>query len=92
MPDYSHSAADLVPEHLQPGLARYILHGVLPGSFLKAVLSNNLLNAAVRADETSLAALPDIARFLLNSAPPACYGTGDKMQFWARGRGFKGWT
>ncbi|MDP9037819.1 MAG: hypothetical protein M3O02_00930 [Acidobacteriota bacterium] len=29
-----------IPDHLQQGLVRYLDHGVLPGSFLTACLSN----------------------------------------------------
>ena len=74
--------ANAVPEHLREGLALYMARGVLPGSFLRAVLANDLCHAAVKADPESLAALPKLARFLMNCAPPASYGTSHAVTTW----------
>lgn len=60
-----------VPFHLHEGLVRWVENGIPPGSFLRAVISNDLLGAIFRADETSLSALYDICAFLNSEAAPA---------------------
>lgn len=30
-PDFRKDLADKVPEHLREGLARYVIHGIIPG-------------------------------------------------------------
>ena len=39
-----------VPEHTQGALTRYFLYAFEPGSFLQAVLSNDLYSRVARAD------------------------------------------
>ena len=71
--------SDHLPATLQQGLLRYLENGISPGHFLTAVLTNNLFDAIGRADELSLAALPDICKFLYNYAPSGCWGSKEKM-------------
>tara|TARA_R110000751_G_scaffold24314_3_gene67130 strand:- start:458 stop:772 length:315 start_codon:yes stop_codon:yes gene_type:complete len=72
----------LLPEHLRDGLARYLDRGLNPGSFLTAVLQNNLEMAIGHADEDSLAALPEIVRFFYNELPGNCWGSPREMTQW----------
>lgn len=74
---------DLLPEHLRGGVQRYIEHGVIPGSFLVAVICNALREAVGYADDESLAALSNIVRWFTWNAPSECWGSGDKMAKWA---------
>lgn len=67
--DYSN-----IPEHLVEGLDRWLRHGIAPGGFLRAVLSNNLIDSVVRADLSSREALPRLVQFLLEQAPAGSYG------------------
>ena len=60
---------EIIPETTQAGIMRYVEHGVKPGSFLTAVLSNDLYNATGRADQQNLAALPTIVRWFANHCP-----------------------
>ena len=71
-----------LPQHLQGGVKRYIEQGIPPGDFLTAVITNNLLLAISHADDTSLAALPEIVRFFYNESPGGCWGTPEKMKLW----------
>lgn len=71
-----------VPVHLQPGLARFFVGGILPGSFLSAVLQNNLRMAVLTADQESQAGLRSIVRFLTNSVPIVSWGSGEKVAAW----------
>lgn len=51
----------LAPEDMLASLARYDIQGIQPGSFLSAVLLNDLQDAVLRADARSMLALPHIA-------------------------------
>ncbi len=74
--------ARMVPAHLADGLARFVVLGIKPGHFLSAVLANDLAGAFGRGDETALAALRNIMRYLENDAPAACWGTKAKVRAW----------
>ncbi len=80
--DYS-----VLPEHLQNGLREYIERGRIPGDFLSAVISNNLMGAFGVADDESKAALEDIIKFMWNAAPSACWGSKEFMKTWSRHQG-----
>lgn len=71
-----------LPEHLREGARRYVEHGVSPGSFLSSVFENDFARAAIRADDRCALALPDIARWLINEAPDACWGSRAKVLDW----------
>lgn len=90
MPDFRRSLAGKVPEHLREGLARYILRGIPPGSFLRAVLCNDLYGAIRHGDDDSIAGLLDIIMFLSNDCPTGCFGHPEKFSDWCRQGGFVG--
>jgi hypothetical protein len=71
-----------VPEHLRGGLMRYVENGIPPGSFLTAVVSNDLFEAMGRADEISRLNLLQVIRWLYNNAPRACYGSAGQVRAW----------
>ena len=81
-PDFRKDLADKVPEHLRDGLARYVIHGIVPGSFLCAVLGNDLHGAIRYGDDDSLAGIKSIITFLWNSTPAACFGTAARVDEW----------
>jgi hypothetical protein len=58
-----------IPENIQGSISRYVEHHVKPGSFLTAVLCNDLYNATGRADENSLKALHLIVMWFANNRP-----------------------
>lgn len=62
-----------VPGHLWSGLIRWVEDGTRPGSFLCAVISNDLYQASIRADDRSLPALPGLARFLSEHGPEGAF-------------------
>lgn len=72
-----------VPAYMQQGLLDWINSGILPGSFLTAVLENNLMEAVGRADSTNSMRLKDYAQFLYNGAPADCHGSKEKVAAWA---------
>lgn len=71
-----------VPDHIHEGLIAYIVEGRVPGSFLAAVLSNDLKNAVAFADDENRCALPQIIRWLYNEAPNPCWGSPEKFGAW----------
>ena len=45
---------DAVPvDYMAAGMRRYIEYGIAPGSFMTAILCNDLMEAAQRADDTN---------------------------------------
>lgn len=72
----------VIPERMRGGLIRWIKQGIRPGDFLWAVLANDFVEAAGRADEQNMANLPAYANFLYNSAPRGCWGSYKKLAEW----------
>ena len=71
-----------IPSHTQGALERYINHGLRPGSFLEAVLSNDLFRAVGAADLANTLALTEIVKWLYNCAPIGCHGSEEKVHYW----------
>jgi hypothetical protein len=65
----------MIPQYTLDSLTRYVEHGIPPGSFLCAVLENNLVRAVGRADRENLAALPEIVKYIYNELPSTCWGS-----------------
>ncbi len=63
-----------IPQHLRPGLARWLSHGIEPGSFLNAVIDGDLPLAVLTADDVSLGAVGYIGKFLEIFAPKESMG------------------
>jgi hypothetical protein len=70
---------EIIPEMTRGSIMRYVEHGIQPGGFLTAVLSNDLYNATGRADRENLAALPAIVRWFANNCP-GLYGAGNMRE------------
>ncbi|MGE0289307.1 MAG: hypothetical protein AB7I42_26470 [Bradyrhizobium sp.] len=81
-----------IPERMRPGLARWFLHGVEPGSFLRAVLKNQLCATVGAADEENLKALHDYATFLYCEAPQGSWGSELIYNRWRDAGGIIGQT
>ncbi len=71
-----------VPPTLHNGLVLYLTQGIRPGSFLTAVLSNQLVQAVNAGDESSLAALVPLVRWLYMAAPALSWSSESNMQAW----------
>lgn len=67
--------AALCPVNVRKAFDNYVYLGVPLGSFLTAVLSNDLKEAIGRADDTNLVALPHIVAYLYNEIPAALWGS-----------------
>lgn len=78
MYDYS-----MLPEHMQSAARRYIEEGELPGHFLFAVLSNNLMEAASRADDVNQVSLHTWASWMYNEIPGSAHGSREEVLMYA---------
>jgi len=60
----------------------YIEEGILPGDFLTAVLSNDLMESFGRADDINRPRIYDYCVFLYNQAPSNCFGSPENVKNW----------
>jgi len=79
-----------LPEHMQDGMRLYIERGIEGGSFMTAVLCNDLMGAAGKADHINRECLFDYCNFLYNEAPTSCHGSREKVEAWIERGGLKG--
>lgn len=80
----------LVPVHMRGSLERYFDHGIDPGSFMTAVLSNDLKESFGRADDINRERLFDIVSFLYQSAPIPAWGSPEVVRDWCKAGGLNG--
>ena len=81
-----------IPEHMREGLRLYIESGIEPGSFLTAILENNLVRAYQTADDINIARMKDWVTFLYWDLPSDCWGSPQVVQTWLETAGTKGVT
>jgi hypothetical protein len=77
-----------IPEHCREGLLNYLRHGIPPGSFLTAVLSNDLTRAWLHGDDANRAGLADYVSLLYTYAPSTAWGSPYAVREWIQ-RGAK---
>jgi hypothetical protein len=75
---------------MKESITRYVENGVPTGSFLEAVLSNDLFGAFSQADETSRTHLQELVRHIYWNVPSGCHGSPQKVTAWIRHRGLEG--
>lgn len=63
-------------------LNRYVKHGIQPGDFLYAVLTNDLFGAFGHADWENLRAMYEIVSYLYNDTPANCWGSPAIVRAW----------
>jgi len=68
-----------LPEHMQPAAMRYIEHGVKPGDFMFAVLTNNLVAAFSYADAANKRYIYKWVEWLMADCPEDAWGSKDKV-------------
>ena len=64
------------------GMQLYFEHGIMPGSFLSALLCNDLLLACGKADDMNRHLLFEHVAWLFNEAPAAAYGSPAACKRW----------
>jgi len=81
---------EFIPEHCRGGLAAYLQWGQPVGSFLTAVLRNDLISAVLRADDKNVVRLHHYAAFLHAFADPRSYGSEEAVAAWLDVKGAQG--
>jgi hypothetical protein len=71
-------------------LMNYKEYGTPLGSFLQAVLQNNLIDAMFRADEDNARDLKEILRFISDELPWSAWGGPERIKNWTNRGGLKG--
>lgn len=75
---------ELCPDDVVESLDAYVQCRRPVGSFLRAVLENDLMESVGRADEYNLAALPHIVAYVYNRLPLGCWGSPEKVRDWLK--------
>lgn len=83
-------AAQGLPDRMWGGVSRYLEHGISPGHFLTAVISNNLKECVARADCENMRLLPEYVKFFYNCVPGGCWGSQHSFDVWIESGGFIG--
>lgn len=76
-----------IDPRIREALDAYAQTGRPVGSFLTAVLSNDLFEACARADPYNLDTLPIITAYVFNHLPAESYGSRESMESWIAHRG-----
>ncbi len=71
-----------IPERMMPSIEQYITDGIQPGTFLSAVICNDLKGAVMWADQENMGNLPAYASYFYTYAPIACWGSKGVMDKW----------
>jgi len=76
-----------LPEHIRSGAQLYIERGILPETFLQAIIQNDLTESfALMPDKINMNDLFNIVNFFYNEAPFACWGSKERMKKWIKNR------
>ena len=79
---YESPNSDLIEPRFKDSIDRYVEHGCPTGSFLEAVLKNNLKEAFGRADHEAMDNLRHIVAYCYNEIPAPCWGSEEKVNEW----------
>lgn len=71
-----------IPDRTIETINNYVEYKLTPGSFVEAVLCNNLIGSFSRADIYNRAALFEIVTYLSNEVPFECWGSREKYNNW----------
>lgn len=71
-----------IPRSTLDSLQRYVEQGIPTGDFLRAVLSNDLMEALGRADEFNRAAIFEICQYIYNEMPHSSHGSPEQVTAW----------
>lgn len=73
-----------IREQMMEAIDRYINDRLEPGSFLTAVICNDLQGAVGCADNENLKNILAYVGYFYNEAPSECWGSEEKMQAWLK--------
>ena len=72
----------VVPEVTMETMKNYVENHVPTGDFLRAVFSNDLVEAVGRADSQNILVLKEIVQWVMCMAPLECHGSPEKYAAW----------
>jgi len=78
----SHFGRFTIRREMLESLIRYTDQHIPTGSFLQAVISNNLTEAVCQADDENMENLPAFITYLYNYAPAGCWGSTENYKKW----------
>jgi hypothetical protein len=76
-----------LPVYMHGSATRYLCHGIRPGGFLTAVITNDLREAVSSADDENLTMLVSWVQWFYNEAPALSWGSEEAMDAWVSGEG-----
>ena len=76
-----------IPDYMVEAIKRYINQRIRPGSFLTAVICNDLCGAVGQADDWNIRNIPAYVAYFYNEAPSTCWGSRAKMEAWLENEG-----
>jgi hypothetical protein len=71
-----------IPERMQEGIKRFVVDGLIPGDFLKAVIQNDLRGTVGHADDENLPLIPLYVRWFYNRPPSVSHGSPEAFVNW----------
>jgi hypothetical protein len=76
-----------LPSQMERSVVLYVLYRVKPGSYLMALLENDLLGVINRADDQNISLIKQWIRLLYNceAIPGDCWGSTDRVKTWLAG-------
>jgi hypothetical protein len=80
----------MIPTRIKEAIDLHVTHGQSCGSFVSAVLLNDLKDSIGMADEECLANIRDIVGYCYNKLPSCCWGSKEKVRVWREHQGFEG--
>ncbi len=75
----------MIPERFKNSLKRYAENKCPTGSFLQAVLENDLIQAVALADSEAKRCIPEIVFYCYHELPAESWGSGEKVKNWLKG-------
>lgn len=73
-----------IPEYMHDAIIRFYENGFPPGSFLSAVIDNDLKDACGRADDTNRHCLFNYIMWFYNEAPNGTWGFSGATSKWCK--------
>ena len=79
-----------LPDYMIEGVILYVCHGIVPGDFLTAMLSNDARRALDHADPPNAALLGPWFRWFARTLPGQCWGSREAFRTWVDAGGISG--
>jgi len=71
-----------IPDYMHGAIIRYYEKGYLPGSFLTALINNDLKETFANADDTNAQCIRNYVMWFYNYAPGGSWGHSNAVQGW----------